>query len=183
MNKSLGIALLCAAAASPVFAQSRGHWYGALDFGKLTMKDSNYPQPRTMSVTGGYRFSRNLGMEGSLMFVGDATLVDTTGTSNARQSGMQLAGLAFLPLGRTFELFGKGGLGFHTMKTTGTGAYAGNDNPYTTTNVIIGAGVQVNFTSKLSMRLQYESLGKAKSTQTDRGAAIGRMAIGAVLNF
>lgn len=183
MNKTLAMALLCAAAATPVFAQSQSHWYGALDFGTLTMQNTSYPEPGTMSVSGGYRFSPNLAAEGGLMFVGDSTLVDATGTSNARQSGLQFAAVGILPLSQSFELFGKAGLGFHTVKMSGTGAYAGTYDPYTTTNIIYGAGAQVNFSPKFGMRLQYESLGKAKSSATDPGADISRLSVGAVLNF
>lgn len=183
MNKTLAAALLCAAAATPAFAQSQGHWYGALDFGTLTMKNTDFPEPGTMSITGGYRFSPNLGAEGGLTFMGDSTMVDATGSLNARQGGLQFAAVGFLPLSQSFELFGKAGLGFHTVKMTGTGAYAGTYDPYTTTNIIYGAGAQVNFSPKFGMRLQYESLGKAKSSATDPGADISRLSVGAVLNF
>lgn len=183
MNKTLAAALLCTAAAAPALAQSQGHWYGALDFGTLTMKNSNYPDPNTMSVTGGYRFSPNLAAEGGVLFVSDSTYTDTTGTVNARQGGLQLAAVGFLPLSPSFELFGKAGLGFHTVKMTGTGAYAGTYDPYTTTNIIYGAGAQVNFSSRFSMRMQYEALGRAKSSATDTGADISRVSVGAMLNF
>jgi opacity protein-like surface antigen len=180
MNKTLAAALLCAVAATPVFAQSQGHWYGALDSGTLTMKNSSFPDPNTMSVAGGYRFGPNLAAEGSVLFVSDSTRTDASGTVNARQGGLQLAAIGFVPLSPSFELFGKAGLGFHTVKMTdSTGAY----DPYTTTNIIVGAGAQVNFSSRFSMRLQYESLGKAKSSATDTGADISRLSVGALLNF
>lgn len=183
MNKTLATALLCIAAAAPAFAQSHGHWYGALDFGNLTMKNTDFPEPGTMSIGGGYRFNPNLAAEGSLMFVGDSTLVDSIGTRNARQSALQFAAVGFLPLSQSFELFGKAGLGFHTVKMSGTGAYAGTYDPYTTTNIIYGGGAQVNFSPRFSMRLQYESLGKAKSSATDPGADISRVSVGAMINF
>lgn len=183
MNKTLAAALLCAAAATPVFAQSPAHWYGALDAGTLTMKNSDYPEPGSLSVAGGYRFGPHLAAEGSVLFAGDSSLVNGAGARTARQSALQFAALGFLPLSPGFELFGKAGLGLHTVKMNGTGAYAGSYEPYTTTNIVYGAGAQVNFSSRFSMRLQYEALGKAKSSAADPGADISRVSVGALLNF
>lgn len=183
MKKTLAAALLCTAAVAPALAQSTGHWYGALDIGRLNMTNTNYPDPGSLTVSAGYRFNRNVAAEGGFTVYGDSTLVDGTGTSTARQGDMRFLAVGFLPLSPSFELFGKAGLGFHTVRMTGTGAYAGTYNPHTTTNVIIGFGGQLNFTRQFAMRLQFEGLGKAKSTETDPGANIGRVTIGGVLNF
>jgi len=183
MKKILAAALLCTAAVTPALAQSDGHWYGALDVGTLNMRNSAYPDPGSLTLSGGYRFNRNMAAEGGITGYGDSTLVDGTGTSTARQGDLRFLAVGFLPLNQNFELFGKAGIGFHTVKMTGTGAYAGTYDPHTTTNVIVGVGAQVNFTRQFGMRLQYEALGKAKSTETDPGADISRLSVGGVLNF
>ena len=54
---------------------------------------------------------------------------------------------------------------------------------YTTSNLILGVGVQLNFNPRFGMRLQYEDLGKSKASATDPGAGISRVSIGGVLNF
>jgi len=147
------------------------------------MRNTDYPDPGSLTLSGGYRFNRNLAAEGGITGYGDSTLVDATGSSTARQSDMRFVAVGFLPLNQNFELFGKAGIGLHKVKMTGSGAYAGTYSPHTTANVIIGFGAQLNFTREFGLRLQYEALGKAKSSETDPGADISRLALGGVLNF
>lgn len=180
MKKVLLAALLGAASLSPALAQTDSHWYGALDFGTLTMKDSNFPDANAMGLRGGYRFTRHLAAEAGLLFVGDSTYTNTNGTYTARQSGLSFTAVGFLPLGQSFELFAKAGLGFHSVRISGTG---GPYDPYTTTNIIYGAGAQFNFTPNFGMRLQYENLGRAKSSPTDAGVDISRASVGATFSF
>jgi hypothetical protein len=47
----------------------------------------------------------------------------------------------------------------------------------------VGAGIQLNFNQRFGMRLQYEHLGKSKSSESDSGADISRVSVGGVLNF
>ncbi len=183
MKKTLAAALLCAAAAAPALAQNNGHWYGALDFGTLNMKNSDYPDPGSVTLSAGYRFNRNVAAEGGITGYGDSTITTSTGSSTARQGDMRFLAVGFIPLGENFELFGKAGLGFHSVRMLGTGAYATTDSPHTTMNLVVGLGAQVNFTPKFGMRFQYEALGKAKSSETDPGADISRVSVGGVLNF
>lgn len=183
MKKTLAAALLCTAAVAPALAQSDSHWYGALDIGTLNMQDSNYPDPGSLTISGGYRFNRNVAAEAGITGYGDSTLVDSFGTSTARQGDLRFLAVGFLPLNPNFELFAKAGLGLHSVKMVGTGAYSSTYTPHTTTNVIVGFGGQVNFNRRFGMRLQYEALGKAKSTDTDPGADISRVSVGGVLNF
>lgn len=183
MKKTLAAALLCTAALTPVLAQSNGHWYGAVDIGRLNMRNSDYPDPGSMTLSAGYRFNRNVAAEGGITGYGDSTLIDGTGSSTARQSDMRFVAIGLLPLSPNFELFGKAGLGFHSVRMLGTGAYSGTPTPHTTANVIVGFGGQLNFSPRFGMRLQYEALGKAKSTESDPGANISRVTVGGVLNF
>lgn len=183
MKKTVVVALLCAASVTPVLAQSNGHWYGAVDIGRLNMRNTDYPDPGSLTLSAGYRFNRNVAAEGGFTGYGDSTLVDGSGTSTARQGDMRFLAVGFLPLSPNFELFGKAGLGFHSVKMVGTGAYSGTYAPHTTGNIILGFGGQLNFTRQFGMRLQFEALGKAKSTETDPGANISRVTIGGVLNF
>lgn len=183
MKKHLAAALLGATALTPALAQTDGHWYGALDVGTLKMRNSDYPEPGSMTISAGYRFNRNVAAEGGITGYGDSTLVDGSGSSTARQGDMRFLAVGILPLNQNFELFGKAGLGLHSVRMRGTGAYPSTSEPHTTGNIILGFGAQVNFTPRFGMRLQYESLGKAKSSETDPGADISRVSIGGVLNF
>jgi OOP family OmpA-OmpF porin len=183
MKKTLAAMSMCTALAAPALAETGGHWYGALDVGTLNMRNSSYPEPGSLTISAGYRFNRNVAAEGGITGYGDSTLVDPSGSSTARQGDLRFLAVGILPLNESFELFGKAGLGLHSVKMIGTGAYASTSEPHGTANIIVGVGGQVNFSSKFGMRLQYESLGKAKSSETDPGADISRVTVGGVLNF
>jgi hypothetical protein len=184
MKKVLGPALLCLACATPALADAdRPHWYGAIDIGTLTMQNTQYADPGSLTVSGGYRFSRHLAAEGGLTAIGDSTLTDGSGTRTARQGDMRLLAVGYLPLNENLELFGKAGLGLHGARILGTGSYGSSPTVHTTSNLILGVGVQLNFNQRFGMRLQYEDLGKSKASATDTGADISRVSIGGVLKF
>ena len=183
MKKTLSIALLCAAIATPALAQKDNHWYMALDAGPLRMQNSNYADPGSLTVSGGYRFGRNFALEGGLTGYGDSTIYYGNGTTTAEQGDARFLAVGILPLSQSFELFGKAGLGFHTAKVTGTGAYSSTYSKETTTNAVIGFGGQFNINRTFALRLQYENLGKSKSSPTDPGADISRVTFGGMLNF
>jgi hypothetical protein len=180
MKKALVTIALCAAGAGPALAQN---WYGTVDIGTLNMRNTIYADPGSVTVSGGYRFSPNLGAEAGVTAIGDTTVSDGSGSRTARQGDMRFLAVGFLPINPNFEFFGKAGLGLHTARVRGSGAYSGTTGPHTTTNVIVGAGIQLNFNQRFGMRIQYEHLGKAKSSENDSGADISRVSVGGVLNF
>lgn len=180
MKKVLVPALLCATLTSPAMAL---HWYGAVDIGTLNMKNTIYADPGSLTVSGGFRFSPHLAAEGGITAIGDSTLVNSSGTRTARQGDLRLLAVGFLPVNQNLEFFGKAGLGLHSTRILGTGSYSSNPTPYTSTNLIVGAGVQLNFNQRFGMRLQYEHLGKSKASASDPGADLSRVSVGAVLSF
>ncbi len=183
MKKIIASVLLCASLVAPALAQQDNHWYGAIDIGTLNMRNTDYADPGSLTVSGGYRFGRHLAAEGGITAIGDSTLVDGTGTRTARQGDLRFLAVGFLPLNPNIELFGKAGLGLHSVRILGTGGYSSSPTAHTTANVILGAGVQVNFNQRFGMRLQYEHLGQAKASETDPGADLSRVTIGGVLKF
>ena len=138
MKKALLTLALCAAASGPALAQ---HWYGAVDIGTLNMRNTIYADPGSVTVSGGYRFSPNLGAEAGVTAIGDTTFVNNNGSRTARQGDMRFLAVGFLPINPNFEFFGKAGLGLHTARVRGSGTYDGTTGPHTTTNVIVGAGM------------------------------------------
>jgi hypothetical protein len=180
MKKAFVTLALCAAGAGPALAQN---WYGTVDIGTLNMRNTIYADPGSVTVSGGYRFSPNLGAEAGVTAIGDTTFTNNNGSRTARQGDLRLLAVGFLPINPNFEFFGKAGLGLHTARVRGTGTYDGTTGPHTTTNVIVGAGIQLNFNQRFGMRIQYEHLGKAKSSENDSGADISRVSVGGVLNF
>ena len=181
MKKHLLAALLGAAAINPAIAQSHNQWYGALDSGTLNMKNTNYPDPGSMSLSAGYRFSPSFALEGGGLFIGDSTIYTSTTSYTLRQGAVNIFAVGFLPIGQSIELFGKAGIGFHTARVTNN--LSGVYNQYTTMNPLLGLGAKFNINSRFGLRLQWESLGKAKATESDPGADLSRLSIGGVLNF
>jgi hypothetical protein len=186
MKKRYTTLLACAALSAPLFAWSQtqaDRWYIATDIGTLNMRNSIYADPSSVTLSGGYRFTPYLGGEVGITAVGDSTVTDGNGSRTAKQGDTRALAVGYLPLGEHVELFGKLGLGLQYARVNGTGSYASSDTTYTTTNVIMGAGVQVNFNRRLGMRVQYEQLGKSKSSANDPGADISRVTVGGVFTF
>lgn len=183
MKRVLASALLGSTLLTPALAQQEGRWYGAVDLGTLKMENTIYADPIALTVSGGYRFSRFLAAEGGVTGIGDSTVENSSGSRTARQGDTRFLAVGYLPLNPSIELFGKAGIGLHTTRIRGSGSYSGTTGPHTTSNVIVGAGVQLNFNQRFSMRMQYESLGKAKSSDTDPGADLSRLSVGAMFHF
>jgi opacity protein-like surface antigen len=174
MKKLLTVVLLCAAAASPVLAQSARTYYGALDFGTLNMSSSRpISSPNALTVSGGYRFMPNLAGEVGYTMVGDTSInVPGVGPVTVSQYILSAVAVGSLPIDRNFTLFGKLGLALHNGEINGI-----------PDDVILGFGGQLMVTPKVSLRLQYESLGRAPIPSTTYKADMSRLSVGAIYNF
>lgn len=182
MKKFVAALLLSSVLAAPALAADPG-FYGAIDLGRWSMKDSNYADPGVFAISGGYRFMPQFAVEIGLLGAGESTLVYSGGTTTANQGAVTAAAVGILPLNDRVEFFGKLGLSFITAKVTGTGTYAGVYTKETSTNLLLGFGGQVNFNKNLGLRLQVEGLGKAKASATDTGADVTVTTLGLVYNF
>lgn len=174
MKKLLALALLCAAATTPALAQS-SRYYGAVDYGTVNMSGpGSYSSPDALTASVGYRFQNNLNFEGGLTQVGSATA--TTPPGNGRVSVSQTivsaVAVGLLPISKEFSLFGKAGVGVHNGEINGL-----------PDDLVLGFGGQVEINPKVSARVQYEMLGRAKIPTTNDKADMSRLSIGAVVNF
>lgn len=184
MKKIASALLLSAALAVPAMAAQPGNFYGAVDVGNWNMKNSVVPDTSAFSIAGGYRFTPQVAAEIGLHWAGDSTIYYGGWDSQTfSQSALTAAAVGRLPLNQQFELFGKLGVSFITVKTTGTGFYAGYYPKETTSNLMLGFGGQVNFNKSFGLRLQYEALGKAKASPIDPGVDVTITSIGLVYNF
>ncbi len=113
---------------------------------------------------GGYRFTRHLAAEGTYARWGEINL-STGGVSvTGELESIGVAALGILPLGQSFELFGK--IGFlstdQKFRATGPGINVsgfedGNEGHY-------GVGAVFKATSNLGVRLEWEQLSKSDVT-------------------
>ena len=95
----------------------------------------------------------NLGFEGELTY----SEHDWKGTSAATHNATNLilAGLGFLPISSSFELYGKVGMDLWTTSVDFLGYnYEGDDG----VSLVLGAGVIVNITDTFGFRVEYKTM-------------------------
>jgi OmpA-OmpF porin, OOP family len=184
MKKSIASALLlCAVAAAPAYAAQPNAFYGAIEAGSWTQRNSVFTDPGVIVVAGGYRFNPNLAVELGLYMPGKTTIDSGGGnTVTARQSAFRASAVGTIPLGEKFDLFGKIGLASIYAEQYGTG----NTSAYsteTTSNVAVGFGGQFNINRSFGVRVQYESLGQRKLGPTTTAIDISVTSVGFVYTF
>jgi len=173
MKKLLAFALLCTAAATPALAQS-SRYYGAVDYGTVNMSGpGSYSSPEALTASVGYRYLPNLSFEGGLTQVGSATATTPFGTRvSVSQTIVSAVAVGLLPINKDFSLFGKAGVGLHNGDVNGV-----------PDDLVLGFGGQVEINPKISARVQYEMLGRARIPTTNERADMSRLSFGAVVNF
>ncbi len=183
MKKIVTVLILSAAISTPAFAANSGGYVTA-DYGTLSMSDAGLlPNPGAVRVTGGYRFNPNFAIEAGYMAIGDSTVSTSFGDLTYQQGSLQAFGVIFLPLGSSFDLFGKIGVASNYGKLTGTGIYSVLNSDAVTTNATYGIGGQFKFNHLVSMRVQYENFGKSKADSAASGAGLSRLSAGLVFTF
>lgn len=182
MKKVIAVALLASLAATPALAADQGAFVG-VDFGKLSMSNTGFENPGAVDLTGGYRFSQYVAIEGGLLIVGNTTLTDAYGSITYAQSAVHASGVFTLPLGESFGLFCKLGVDSVYGKLTGTGSYSYVDSNTTTTNGTYGVGGRFNINQHFAIKAQYESLGKSKASSSASGVDLTRTSVGMIYSF
>lgn len=173
MKKLLAAALLCSAAATPALAQN-SRYYGAIDYGTIDYSGTGaYSSPGALTLSGGYQFLTNLDLEAGLTLIGDAN-VDLPGSERVSIDEHILSAVAVgkVPINPNVTVFGKAGLGLHDGEINGL-----------PDDLIYGFGAQFLFDKQLSMRVQYESLGRTKVPTTSSYADMKRLSVGVAYNF
>jgi opacity protein-like surface antigen len=126
-----------------------------------------------LTISGGYRFLPNLAGEAGLTLIGNATVNPPSAPAvNVSQTLLSVVGVGTVPLNSQISLFGKAGIGVHNGDVNGL-----------PDDLIFGFGGRVLLSEKLSVRLQYESLGRAKIPSTSTRADLTRLSVGATYDF
>jgi opacity protein-like surface antigen len=173
MKKIFATALLASACIAPVYAQSTPY-YGAVDYGTVNYNGSgSYSSPGAITFSGGYHFLPNLDLEAGLTVVNNSSAtVPGKGRVNIDQNIISAAAVGHLPLNANLHVIGKLGLGAHNSEINGV-----------PDDLIYGIGLQYLVDRKLSLRLQYESLGRARAPDSSNKVDMTRLALGVALNF
>jgi OOP family OmpA-OmpF porin len=168
--KKLFVSLVLCGAATSVLAQSAFSYYGALDFGNVSVNGAS--SPNALTASGGYRYSRNLAFEAGYSLIGDVSVNAPGGSLSVSQSLLSVVAVGSLPLDRDFSLFGKLGVGLHNSQMNGF-----------PDDMVYGFGAQFNHSSRWSLRAQYENLGKTSLVSTLPRAEMTRLSVGVMYNF
>ena len=172
MKKLMTAVLLCCATLGPALAQS-SRYYGAVDYGTVNYSGpGSYSSPGALTVSGGYRFLDNLDLEAGVTLVGSASAdLPGPGRIDISEHIVHAVAVGKVPVNQNIVLFGKAGLGLHDGSINGL-----------PDDLIYGFGMRVIFDRELSMRVQYESLGR---TQLPGGgtADMNRLSVGLAYNF
>jgi OOP family OmpA-OmpF porin len=97
---------------------------------------------------GGYKFNRNLAIEGGYTPLGESSRGSVTGEATA----WELLGVGSFPLGNNFSIYGK--LGFYSGELEVSSPVASGKK--TTTDLTYGAGVQFDFARNLGVRAEWQ---------------------------
>jgi OOP family OmpA-OmpF porin len=177
----LGVAALALSQVSFAQAQDMG-WYVGASFGQSKFKqfcsDTAGPgadcddKDTAIRILGGYQLNRMLAAEIGYSQLGKAKASVPGASVENKASVFELVGLAGIPIGNAFSVYGKGGVYHGELKGTFTStAFGSSEEKATNTAFTFGAGVRFDFMRNLALRAEYQryqGLGDNVSTgQTD----------------
>lgn len=125
-----------------------------------------------MKLFGGYKFNKNIAIEGQWTDLGEVSATGPGGTATVEVDGFGVAAVGMIPLSERFGLFGK--VGAFMWDASGGGAASGTDEDGT--DIMFGAGVNWNLTQKFGLRAEWERF------DVD-GDDVDFLSIGAQFNF
>lgn len=108
----------------------------------------------------GYQFSPNFAVEGAYANFGTVKASNDMLKVKARLHSFTLAGVGIIPLSNEVQVFGKLGLHHSRVKLDVDSSYegeSGSDSGHKT-GLLLGAGLQYDFTRNLAGRFEYERL-------------------------
>ena len=193
LNKIAVATLILGVMATPAMADG---FYGALDFGQAKGKDACTDlaafgvvgckdTASAYRFAGGYQFTPMWGTEVSYGDYGSASLGSFMGTplGNWEASGFQISGTGTFPLGAGFDLIGKVGIAQTKLELNYSPAIGGGSDTATSTKLAAGIGAQYNVSKNITIRAQYEDLGKVGNDATTGTSKVTLLTAGVVFKF
>jgi OOP family OmpA-OmpF porin len=192
MNKIAIVVLLSAFVATPALADNTGKYYVAGDFGKMSYSNTNpggsdFSNPNAIRISGGYHFSPIFAVEGGYAVIGNSAQDSGSSSATLKNSAVQVAAVGTYTVNAAFDLFGKLGLSFNSIKASGTGSLSGLDVSNSISfRSMIGIGAQYNVNQQIGIRVQYEKFGPfTMSNNSNQSWKVGESlsSFGVVYNF
>jgi len=109
-------------------------------------------------IFGGYRINRNFAAEAFWGQWGEISISTGGANATAESRTIGVAGLAILPVGNQFEVFGKLGIGSTKIDASGTAGGFSASASDSGSDVLYGVGATYNFTRNLGVRAEWERL-------------------------
>lgn len=184
-NSAIVLAFLAASLSTPALADEETGGYfgigagvtmadmdgGAIDADLatlgLTTRTTVDDQDFGFKVFGGYRFNRNIAIEGAYTNFGKFSshtdvLAGGSGTGKGEWTpwSLNVSGVGIIPLGETFEIFGRAGASFWNLDfdftASGPGGTGTASESSSGVSGLLGAGVAINFGRRVALRAEYE---------------------------
>lgn len=177
MKKTFASVLLSCVVMTPAFAADSGPFV-ALDAQSWSATNvAPFGNPSAgLRIGGGYRFTRNIGMEVDYAKSGDATL----GNAKLNVNSIQAVAVGTYPINNLFDVYGKLGLASNKVSVSGPGNTSCTQ--CSKTNPMFGVGGQYNVNKQFGIRLEYDQLGKASDWGSDN-IGVTTLSAGVVYSF
>lgn len=157
LASALGLALIT----TPAFAKDTGAYAGGsiglttVDIcgelaavGATTCDDED----TGFKLFGGYKFNRNLTVEGGFVDFGEISASNATSSVTVSSDALFAAAVGILPVSSNFSVFGKLGFFMWDLAATGTAGTFSDDG----TDFLIGLGLGFDITERLTIRAEWE---------------------------
>jgi len=155
LASTLGLALIT----TPAFAKDTGAYAGGsiglttIDIcGELTGATACDDEETGFKLFGGYKFNRNLAVEGGFVDFGEISASSPTGSATVSSDALFATAVGILPVSSKFSVFGKLGFFMWDLSATGTGGTISDDG----TDLLIGLGLGFDVTERLTIRAEWE---------------------------
>ena len=163
MKQTIFFAMI-AALAAPIAAQAQNAYVGGnvgraeqkVEVSGLSFKEND----TGFKLYGGYNFTKNVGIEGGFVDMGDAKRSGNGASISSKAQSIYVAATGTLPLNEQFALFGKAGVATTHVKLNGSApgysAHASDNQA----SPFVGVGASFALNNKVSFVAEYEYFGK-----------------------
>lgn len=210
MKRITAAVLLSAVSVAPAWASGQG-FYVAVDTGIASFSNAplqnntcffcvlfggdSFGSTGSISVSGGYHYNQNVGVEAGYVNIDDSTTSWSTGTDSSEErlggSSFRVAAVGTYSIIKWLDVFAKLGLARTALEykiATVTGGLSSSGSASgSKTNLMYGFGLQFNFGEHWGMRAQYEALGKVQvgsaGAAYDSKVGVKNYSLGGVYNF
>jgi OmpA-OmpF porin, OOP family len=130
--------------------------YSGIALGQVGVKAGNFDETDTgYKFFGGLMFNKNFGVE--LAYMDGAApkgplLSSSRSQTEISPSAFTIEGIASIPLGEKFAVYGKVGIAFYDVYIQNIGGDSGND-------IVYGAGLSLGLGKKFELRAEWEQFG------------------------